>query len=161
MKKYSRPTSKVNCLQCGKEFDKENRLIKQSEVHRNGKHFCSISCSSTHDKELRFGKDCKSNHMVRTAKKRATSKNMNFDLTTDFILEMFLKQDSKCHITGIKIFLPLRDEEKSLLQASIDRIDNSKGYTEDNVQLVSLGFNYMRNSLPLEDAIVFLKKLRE
>lgn len=51
--------------------------------------------------------------------------------------------------------------EKDLFYASVDRIDNTKGYIEGNVQFVCLGFNYMRNSVTLEKAIEFIRKLKE
>jgi hypothetical protein len=37
------------------------------------------------------------------------------------------------------------------LSCSIDRIDNSKGYTKDNVQLVTWAFNRARMNVDLEE----------
>lgn len=34
-----------------------------------------------------------------------------------------------------------------IYRASLDRIDSSKGYTKDNVQLVAFIVNYMKNAL--------------
>lgn len=45
-------------------------------------------------------------------------------------------------------------------QPSLDRIDNSKGYTPDNVRLTSWAWNQMRGKLSLEAALMLLDVVR-
>ena len=42
---------------------------------------------------------------------------------------------------------------------SIDRIDNNKGYTKDNIQIISKKANSMKNSASYEELIIFYKNI--
>lgn len=42
---------------------------------------------------------------------------------------------------------------------SIDRINSSKGYTKDNVQLVTMAANQMKNDLTLDELIVMCSNI--
>ncbi len=46
-------------------------------------------------------------------------------------------------------------------QASLDRIDNSKGYIKGNVRFVALIFNYARNDFSDEQVLDFCQKVTE
>jgi hypothetical protein len=65
-----------------------------------------------------------------------------------------------CAITGLKLVSKVFDDNqpKSPYQASLDRIDNAKGYTKDNVRFVCLMFNYARNNFTDEETLEFFKK---
>lgn len=148
---YKRPSSKINCSFCGVEFSKENR-----EIRKTSNHYCSSTCT---------GKACskRSNPLAynkNIAKKNAKSKGLDFDLTSDFLFALYLEQGKKCALTGVNI-TPVDKSKKSLSQVSIDRIDNDKGYVQGNVHLVALGINYMRNTCSLDDALEFLKSLKD
>ncbi len=68
-----------------------------------------------------------------------------------------LEQDMVCPY----LRLPLTPSaKKSLWQPSLDRIDNSKGYTPDNVRLTSLAWNLLRNDLSIEHALSLVSHLR-
>lgn len=56
-----------------------------------------------------------------------------------------------CALTGIKF-----DPYERAFTPSIDRIDSSRGYTQDNVRVVCLAINYAINEWPIEkfEAIV-------
>lgn len=55
-------------------------------------------------------------------------------------------QNYKCAVTGIQFDLSYRNEYfKNPRDPSIDRINNSKGYTADNIQLVCAWYNLMKN----------------
>lgn len=58
------------------------------------------------------------------------------NITIEQVYEMYLKQNKKCALSGLNIgFL---DSGKSGSTCSIDRIDSSKEYVLDNIQLVHL-----------------------
>lgn len=73
-------------------------------------------------------------------------------------VEWVLAQPFVCHYTGIA--LQLTEEFRALRFPSLDRIDNTKGYTPENTRLTCLAWNQMRNMSPLEDALLLLGELK-
>lgn len=71
-------------------------------------------------------------------RKSANKRNLVFDVTMDQLWELFIKQSGYCAVTGLPIWIG-----SSIIDvtASIDRVDNSLGYTIDNVQWVHKDFN--------------------
>lgn len=56
---------------------------------------------------------------------------------------MLVEQGGNCALSGRK----LTRQRGDLAKASIDRMSPAKGYTPDNVRLVSWAVNRMRNSM--------------
>lgn len=81
-------------------------------------------------------------NLKRNAKKR----DISFNVTIDYLYQLYLSQNKKCALTGVPIDIPsftlVRDKCQSL--GSIDRIDSSKGYEEGNVQWVHKDINRMK-----------------
>ena len=77
------------------------------------------------------------------------------EFTMEFLWQLFLDQDKKCAISGIDISLSKKwsSEQSGKLSisqtASIDRIDNNKDYTIDNIQWVHKDVNYMKSSMSM------------
>jgi hypothetical protein len=84
---------------------------------------------------------------------RAARKNLPFDLTSEFLWKLYLQQDRKCALTGY----PIDFQNKSPYKASIDRIDATKGYVQDNVQWVCKDINYMKHTLSQDKFIKLCK----
>ena len=77
------------------------------------------------------------------AKLQASLRNLKFDITIEFLLDLYYKQDKKCALSG----LPIGWEDVGAKHsASIDRIDSSLGYLESNIQLVHKDLNMMKQS---------------
>lgn len=92
------------------------------------------------------------------AKQKKKSKNrengIEFNVSIEFLWNLFLSQNSVCALSGIPITLSQSKRRKRAEQtASLDRIDCSKGYVEDNVQWVHKDINKMRNTMPIEDFV--------
>ena len=73
-----------------------------------------------------------------------------FDLTIDQIIDLYYKQNGLCARTGIPMTWVKRKNGKNQnpckpTSLSIDRIDSSKHYTIDNVQLVIYLYNTMKS----------------
>ena len=76
----------------------------------------------------------------------ATKRGIEFNLTKEFLWNLFLKQERKCALTGIELDF----QSKTIVfdgTASLDRIDSSKDYTEDNVQWVHKTVNNIKQTL--------------
>ena len=75
--------------------------------------------------------------MLRHAKARARRRNIFFDLTLDDI-----KLGTHCPILDVKFEVGRENWQNS---PSLDRIDNSKGYEPDNVIVVCMMANSIKN----------------
>jgi hypothetical protein len=87
--------------------------------------------------------------LVRSAKER----NIEFNISQKEIWDLFLRQEKKCALTNldIKFATCLKDEKEQT--ASLDRIDSSKGYVINNIQIVHKIVNIAKNKLSQEDFI--------
>jgi hypothetical protein len=99
---------------------------------------CNIATEvNIHSKKLRW---------LYLTKHRAKVKRIPFDLTIDD-----LELPDKCPILGLRLqFNTVEADDNSY---SLDRIDNSKGYTKDNVQIISLKANILKSSGTLDQLI--------
>jgi hypothetical protein len=132
----------------------------------------SKGCGCTNVKE-RFKSKCVgdlSASYYTSFKSSRVIKGIFFDneITMEFLWDLFLKQNKKCAISGIDIVLNTRWSEQNkgkfteiIQTASLDRIDNSKGYTKNNVQWVHKDINFMRGGLAVNDFVFFCKKVAE
>lgn len=78
------------------------------------------------------------NSLEHSAKKR----NLIFNITIQEISDLYIKQNGKCALTNLSIYLNRSKKVKNT--ASLDRIDSNKGYTIDNVQWVHKDINNMK-----------------
>jgi hypothetical protein len=128
-----------------------------------------------HDHAVRLSKtrckNCsnKDNHpqgetgMVRNSwfnkfKISANGRSMEWGIDVFQVANLLEKQGYKCVLSG----LPIRaNGDFQDITASIDRIDNSKGYTPDNIQLVHKRINMMRGALPVEEFISLCEQVAD
>lgn len=84
------------------------------------------------------------------ARERCNKSGLEFNLVeTDIVIP------SHCPLLGIELIKDgTRDSAPSL-----DRIDNSKGYTKDNVWVISFKANRMKNTASIEELIMFSKNI--
>ena len=95
--------------------------------------------------------------LLRASKQRAALKQREHTLTLEDIKELY-PADGKCPVFGITLeFNSAGFRETS---PSLDRIDSSKGYTRDNVQVISWKANRLKAYATIEDLeilVAFLK----
>jgi len=85
------------------------------------------------------------------ARKRAVKHGMDFNLTSDFVLNLLI-ENPLCPYFGWELTYAVG---KLNTLASIDRIDSAKGYTKDNVQIISYLANLMKSSATPEELVKF------
>jgi DNA-binding CsgD family transcriptional regulator len=98
----------------------------------------------------------------------AEKRKINFDITIEFAWDLYIKQNKKCAITGLDIkmresntFGKRINRKESLGIASLDRIDSSKGYTEDNVHWVLSEINTMKMGYSMDLFLYLCEKVYE
>lgn len=88
--------------------------------------------------------------MLRNAKKRSLFADNEFNLTLDFVKSLVSDFcENNHHVITLK---------KNPFKPSLDRIDNAKGYTTDNVVICWQIENYCKNTFAEEDVIEFCKR---
>lgn len=155
----------IKCDHCGKNFEKENRYIN-SAIKKNRKQYCSRTCSGI--KNLEKGKEnlkkwnsseLNKEHMRSISRNRfdefspfrtlmkscRNRKNKDFNLDLPYLKDLWEKQKGKCALTGVD--LKLKNSSNKNYQASIDRIDSSRGYIKGNVRFTSVSVNWLKSNL--------------
>lgn len=93
--------------------------------------------------------------ILRNFKQKSRSA-IEIKIDMEYAWNLFLKQNRKCALTGIN--LTIRNRLK-YGNASLDRIDSSKGYIEDNVQWVHKDINMMKRTYDQNYFIEMCKKV--
>jgi len=94
-------------------------------------------------------------------KRDALLRNLEFNITIDFLWNLLEKQNFKCFLSGQKIHIEPSRASKIEQTASVDRIDSSIGYIEKNVQWVHKDVNFMKQAFSQEKFINLCKLIVE
>jgi hypothetical protein len=133
---------------CGKE-----RIVCSTELTRG--HTKSCGCMNKYYNNKKYkgvGLLAQSvySHIQWGAKKR----NIEFNVSKEYLWQQYLNQDGKCYYTDLDIDLNTRNNKKT---ASVDRIDSSKGYIEGNIIWVHKNINIMKNVFSEQDFINYCR----
>ena len=133
--KQSKGGYKHRCKTCEKVW-------RQEYYEKNFDHINALSKKYRDDNGHWYNKSIEHRlrYVIQLGKERARVKNIEWNLSLEFLLSLWTTQDSKCAYSGV----PLTFETNHPHTISLDRLDSSKGYTEDNVQFVCTIVNYIK-----------------
>lgn len=94
-------------------------------------------------------------------KRGADRRNIPFNLTIEYLDELYKKQNRKCALTGDSIFFSEARKYKAETSASLDRINNDIGYEIGNVQFVSKKLNFAKHKSSEAEFLEMCKKVVE
>lgn len=137
---------KINefCNKCNKIVTK--RLVKEKRCKSNY-YACSICLERNSVRHRKKKWQAYLAQKANARKKQGSEKLFESDIE-----ELFNKQEGKCVLSGIRF-----DIESKWNRPSLDRIDNSKGYTKDNIQLVTWIVNHTRGELSVSEYLEICK----
>ena len=95
------------------------------------------------------------------AKKR---RDLEFNIDHNDLIKLWKDQKGLCAISKNKLQLEhggLFRGKHNPYSCTIDRIDNSRGYLKDNIQLVTCAHNFWRSDMPLSEYKKLLGKYHE
>lgn len=103
--------------------------------------------------------------MIRNVRARAKARGQEFDLTIEFLRDLRNLQNNVCPYCGFELNWEVAPVGKQRMcppdRASLDRIDSAKGYTQDNVQLVTDFCNRIKTWYPHRDIVGFCRAVSE
>ena len=150
------------CGKCGEE-----KPLSQFSPHsacRDGVRGTCKTCASTYAKDWQRRK--KTNlrgfiHVVMSAaKNRAKKAVMPFDLSIEYLLDLWAQQKGKCAVSGLPFSRTRSKWHRNPYAPSLDKITPHQGYVEGNVRFVLEAINVGLNEwgvqeiLPIWDAAV-------
>jgi hypothetical protein len=95
--------------------------------------------------------------ILKDSAKRAKNNEWEFNLNQDYLVKLWHKQKGLCAISGVKMQTKSGTREnKNPYRASLDRIDNEKGYVKGNVRFTTHWVNNAKSTWPqkvLEDFV--------
>ena len=119
--------------------------------------YCSLKCCSV---------AAERNYRARTATvegflRRLTRTNhRRSQLTTELLIKIYADQKGRCAISGVEM-TTVANGGRINTNVSIDRIDSSRGYEPDNVQLVCRIVNLMKHNLSTAALVDWCRKITE
>lgn len=135
----------TTCLVCGKIIQ-----VRPSVPRK----FCSKECFHQHanDGDGIFRGILHSICCRGLGRKRGRAQEIGVSLQD--LKDLWQKQKGVCPYTGWKLVLKTKGKTVKN-QASVDRIDNSKGYVKGNLQFVAIIANYAKNQFSEKELIEF------
>lgn len=158
---------KLLCHCCGeyKNIEEFSKNGGTSEIRKNRRGVCK-SCYTKRQKkhDINLEEDKKLTKCLRFrvlgARERAQKNSISFDITLDYIMNLWKAQKGLCALSGIPMTFELKTG-RIPTNVSIDKIDRFGGYTKNNVQLVCMACNQIKSDLTEEEMYNFCKKIIE
>lgn len=98
------------------------------------------------------------NSRLLSARDRAKRHNWQFDLTLDYLFQLWEQQSGICALSGINMTYT-RFNGRTHTNVSIDRIDPTKGYVKGNIQLVCMACNQIKSDMTDSQMYDFCKRI--
>lgn len=155
------------CLNCGRKWKVQVDIRREYKGTRELR-FCKDCCKTLtdkvkkrilrekvngyHDKEKEQRRNSHKRNiiwvMLHRAEERAKKYGYEFNLTKEDIVI-----PDKCPLLEVPFVLGKKGDYE--YTPTIDRIDNNKGYTKDNIQIITKKANSMKNSASFEELKIF------
>jgi hypothetical protein len=144
------------CNSCKKVKNKKEFCLRKDGTKRHCKS-CERSYRKANQKRTnefvkQWGKENPNKKLHYAAKARAKARGLDFTIEIkDIVIPDF------CPLLNIPILIG-KDKQNS---PSLDRIDSSKGYTKDNIQVISWRANWLKNNATIEELITLADNLKK
>jgi hypothetical protein len=123
----------INCKDCGVSVvTTSNRMLR-----------CKSCAGSQHYNFRKLEYKFRIKRLMQMALNRANTKKVDFDLTLDFLTELWEKNNGRCSVSDREFDLDSSGVFARVNQnaPSLDRIIPEKGYTQGNVRFVTYHVN--------------------
>ena len=137
------------CRACDIEYQTKRRV----ENYQDG-----LEYSRTYQRNRRQNFDYRLQMLINASKQRAKDKNREHTITVEDVKSIYPK-DGCCPIFGMK--LEFNNAGFRETSPSIDRIDSTKGYTPNNIQIISWKANRIKGYASTQEIEMLLAYLTQ
>lgn len=170
----------LTCTKCGKIFHRYKGEYTRQVNRGKTNFYCSLSCYGRNASnikklaEIRSGYDISKhagNHadmyspfryFLNRIRNGSGKRYGVSDLDLPYLYQLYQEQNGQCKLSNVMMTLPqsTKDTRAELTDASLDRIDSTKGYTKGNVQFVCQFINMGKCSYTDEKVRDFIHKVK-
>jgi len=150
-----------NCLKIA--FSRRRKDRRQEDLA----HYRSLDKNKRQQRRLEIGvyqtgrRNTLSGYVDRLLE-RAKLRSPDTDINRDFLYKLFESQDGKCCITKKDFtYVNMYNCYHNPTAPSLDRIDSSVGYYQNNVQITLSCINRLKNDMPNRDFLNLWKALMD
>jgi hypothetical protein len=113
-----------------------------------------------YSRRVYYSPEGRAKQIHKSAKRRALHKGLAFSITEEWVAKQIAQQEGCCAMTGIP-FIYEQDKryKRHPFSPSLDRVNNSRGYTVKNTRVVCTMYNYCKNTAFDEDVEYFAWQL--
>ena len=140
------------CGKIGVKKRKEQLFLNTEHAKKNNAVVASCGCHAKDEHNRNWGRHDARGYLLAAARYRATKRGMEFTITKEDIVI-----PDKCPLLGIDIIPKAKDRTHS---PSLDRIDSKKGYTPDNIWVVSSRANTLKNDATIQELELLVENLK-
>lgn len=158
---YLHTEGKRCCNKCFEIFDNFKEHFHVKKHYKDGSTGYNVKCAKCFNAENQkrqksYRKDA--NKFIKSRlsgiASRAKSISCPFNLTAEYLQELWVKQNGKCYYTDTAIsfeLIALSGKAPDHSTPSLDRLDPIKGYVVGNVVWCAYAINRMKNEFSLEE----------
>lgn len=156
----------LKCHLCGEYLSVDNFGFSDHYPYRDNHDARCRKCRNiqTNNRKKHYSEETGLIKMLQmrflAARDRSKKKNIPFNITKEYLKELWDKQEGKCAISGIKMSFE-QCNGRTNTNVSIDQINHKDGYTVGNVQLVCMAVNQMKSDMLMEDLYKFCEAIIE
>lgn len=182
------PDVELTCCVCQTPFLRRAKEARRN-AKRSRKIYCGNACSAKDKPEIRknwnnpvliehhlkpnwgVGKRCTElspfkHVLAKTKLFRSRGRKHDNEMTLEYLKEIWDSQGGICPYTGQKMtlhnsYIARNKGGKNPFNASLDRIDSSKGYVKGNVEFVCMAVNLAKNSMSKQIMLDFFSQVRD
>ena len=155
---------KLRCHICGKYLPVEEFGISNHYPYRNNRDARCRKCRTkqsannkkSYTEETSLYKILQMRFLC--ARERALRNGLEFNITKQYLKDLWDKQNGLCAITNIPMTYK-HCNGRTLTNVSVDQINPHKGYVIGNVQLVCMAVNQMKSDLSMEELYMFCEAI--
>ena len=140
-------SKKKRCAKCG-------AWKKLDEFHQSGDRLKSRCKACTREDNVKYWYK----RVYHDALTRTNKNGLPFDITPEYILSLYRKQNELCHWFQIPMKPTVNQKDPQM--PTIDRIVQEKGYTKGNIVIACFAANIGRNETSEERFKEFVELLR-
>ena len=141
------------CKKCNSPSVVRNAYLRNGHTKSCG---CALKKSGADHKDWKgYGglSSARFSEIIHSAKIR----NLSFKINIKFAWKLFEKQNGLCSLTGLPMTMGKKNRDRG--SASLDLINNNKGYTKSNVRWVLTDLNLIKRTLTDEKLFFYCEKV--